>query len=209
MFVATLHFSGNAYAEVFDNEKLLNWIQAHIHLFEFLQGVSTLLIPDNLKTAVQKNTKSDLLLNQSYEDLANHYHAIVAHTRVRKPKNKAAVENTIKQLTTHLIARMRHYQCFSVTEYNYYLHQELDKYNQRPFQKKEGSRAVLFKKMEQPLLKLLPTYPYEYCEYRQAKVYSNSHISYDKHYYSVPHQFIAQTVQVKVFKDRIEIYHQG
>lgn len=207
LFVATLPFSGLVYAQVYSDEKMLNWIQAHINLFNYLGGVPTLIVPDNLKAAVQKHTKSELLLNKTYEDMANHYHTIVAPTRVRRPKDKAAVENTVKQLTTHLIARMRNYQCFNIDEYNHYLLKELDQFNQKPFQKKDGSRYLLFKEMEQPLLHPLPKFPYEICTYREAKVYDNSHISLNQHYYSVPYKYIGQSVQLKIYQERLEIYY--
>lgn len=57
-------------------------------------------------------------------------------------------------------------------------------------EKKEGSRLQLFKEFEQAALKALPTYAYEVCEFKEAKVYTNSHITFNKHYYSVPYQYI-------------------
>ncbi|PKE05519.1 transposase, partial [Macrococcoides caseolyticum] len=68
-----------------------------------------------------------------YEDLANHYRTIIMPTRVRKPKDKATVENTVKQLTTYIIAKMRNYQCFSIEQYNELLMLELEKFNKKPF----------------------------------------------------------------------------
>lgn len=70
-------------------------------------------------------------------------------------------------------------------EYNEYLRIELDKFNAKPFQKKEGSRLSHFLALEQATLTPLPQYPFEYCEYKEAKVQNNSHISLNKHYYSV------------------------
>ena len=209
LFVGTLPFSGYTYAQACIDQKMPRWIEAHIHMFEYFQGVPTLLTPDNLRTGVTKNTKKELLLNPTYEDMANHYQTIIVPTRVAHPKDKAAVENHVKHLTTHIIGRMRNYQCFSIEEYNHYLRKLLDEFNAKPFQKKEGSRLELFKEFEQVALKPLPAYAYEVCEFKEAKVYTNSHITFNKHYYSVPYQYIGETVILKIYSTSIKIYHHN
>ena len=178
LFIGTLPFSGYTYAQACIDQKMPRWIEAHVKMFEYFQGVPTLLTPDNLRTGVTKNTKSQLLLNPTYEDMANHYQTIIGPTRVARPKDKAAaVENHVKHLTTHIIARMRNYQCFSIDEYNQYLLKLLDEFNAKPFQKKEGSRLQMFQEFEQETLKELPAYSYEVCEFKEAKVYTNSHVT--------------------------------
>ena len=57
LFVGTLPFSGYTYAQACIDQKMPRWIEAHIHMFEYFQGVPTLLTPDNLRTGVTKNTK--------------------------------------------------------------------------------------------------------------------------------------------------------
>lgn len=126
--------------------------------------------------------------------------------RVRKPKNKATVENTVKKLTTYIIAKMRNYQCFSIEQYNDMMMLELEKFNKKPFQKKRGSRFTLFEEHERFVLQSLLDHKYEFSEYKTAKVFANSHISYKKHNYSVPHQYIGDTVQLIISKNIIKIY---
>lgn len=207
LFIGTLPFSGYTYAQACIDQKVPRWIEAHINMFEYFQGVPTLLTPDNLRTGVTKNTKTQLLLNPTYEDMANHYQTIIVPTRVARPKDKAAVENHVKHLTTHIIGRMRNFQCFSIDEYNQYLLKLLDDFNAKPFQKKEGSRLQMFEEFEQEALKELPAYSYEVCEFKEAKVYTNSHITLNKHYYSVPYQYIGGKVTLKIYSTSVKIYH--
>ena len=54
LFVAVLGASSYTYAEAFPDQQLSNWIEAHIHTFEFFGGVSALLVPDNVRTGVSK-----------------------------------------------------------------------------------------------------------------------------------------------------------
>ncbi|GEN92365.1 integrase [Tetragenococcus koreensis] len=206
LFVAVLPFSGYSFALVCPNMKQASWIHAHIQCFAFFGGVPTLIIPDNLKVGVTKHTRSEVILNQSYEEFANAYHTVIIPARIRRPRDKGAVENTVKQLTTHLIARMRNYQFFSMEEYNEQLAIELRKFNQKPFQKKTGSRQFIFETIEQAALQPLPIYPYEYGKYKTAKVYANSHISYQKHYYSVPHAYIGKSVTLKIYTKVLKVY---
>jgi len=75
VFVAALPYSGYAYAEALLNREQENWIVAHVNAFNFFGGVARILVPDNLKTGVIKNTRTELLLNKSYQELAEHYGA--------------------------------------------------------------------------------------------------------------------------------------
>ena len=50
LFAAILPFSGYAYAEVFPDMKLPNWIKANVHMLEYFHGSPHVIICDNLKT---------------------------------------------------------------------------------------------------------------------------------------------------------------
>ncbi len=206
LFVGVLSFSGYAFAQACPDMTQASWIDAHNQMFNYFGGVSQLLIPDNLKTGVTSRGKETIVLNKIYSELAEHYGMIVLPARVRKPKDKPQVENAVGKLTTHIIARMRDYQFFSINEYNEQLRIELDRFNQKPFQKKEGSRASLFESLEKPLLKHLPQYPYEIAHWRKAKVQSNSHISYQKCYYSVPYTTIGKELSLRITSETLDIY---
>ncbi len=141
LFVGVLSFSGYAFAQACPDMTQASWIDAHNQMFHYFGGVTQLLIPDNLKTGVTSHGKETIVLNKIYSELAEHDGMIVLPARVRKPKDKPQVENAVGKLTTHIIARMRDYQLFSINEYNEQLRFELDRFNQKPFQMKEGSFA--------------------------------------------------------------------
>lgn len=207
LFVGVLSFSGLVFAKVCADMKLPNWIQCHIDMFEYFGGVPQILTPDNLRTGISKHTKEAIVLNPAYEDMAEHYGIVVIPTRVRTPKDKPLVENSVGKLTTQIIARLRNYQFFSIDEYNEQLMYELDRINNKPFQKKEGSRRSVFETFEKNTLHPLPSHPYEICEWKKAKVQSNSHISVQKCFYSVPYEYLGKEVSVKMTRDLIEIYY--
>lgn len=209
LFVGILSFSQYIYAEVTSDMTLVNWIKAHISMFNYFGGVSRILVPDNLKTGVIKNTKHEIILNQTYREMADHYGMVIVPTRVRSPQDKASVEGAVKQAQHHLIARIRNYQFFSIEEVNQQILKELDKLNQRPFQKKEGSRSILFNELQKSCLNPLPKKAYEMAEWRQAKVQNNAHITYKKCHYSVPYENIGKTVKLKITVYQVHIYFEG
>lgn len=71
VFVACLPCSLYSYAEAFPGMKIPHWIEAHIHAYMFFGGVARILVPDNLKIGVIKNTWSELVLNRSYHEMQN------------------------------------------------------------------------------------------------------------------------------------------
>ena len=87
IFVATLAYSSYSYAEGFYSMNQESWLTAHINAFEHFGGTTPLLIPDNLKTGVIKNSHNELIVNESYRRLAEYYSCAVLPTRVRKPRD--------------------------------------------------------------------------------------------------------------------------
>ena len=68
------------------------WTQAHVAAFGFFGGVPARLVPDNLRTGVDRPDLYDPKINRSYAELAAHYGALVDPARARKPRDKASVE---------------------------------------------------------------------------------------------------------------------
>ena len=101
---------------------------------------------------------------------------------------------------------MRNEQFFSLAELNTAIRKKLKKYNDAPFQKKDGSRQQLFLEDEKPLLMPLPATRFELSELRTATVQFNYHIAVDKMYYSVPYQYIKDKVDVRMTDTTIEIF---
>lgn len=93
------------FAEVFPNEKLPNFITGVVHALSFYGAVPKYLVPDNLKTAVSKHSKDELVLNSVFSDLEDFYDTIVLPPR--KPKGKPTVENHVRYLETHLIEKLK------------------------------------------------------------------------------------------------------
>lgn len=210
LFVATLPFSMLCYAEAFTDMKQEAWINAHVHMYAYFGGSTRLLVCDNLKTGVIKNKKhDDPVFNKSYEELAEHYNTALLPARVLAPKDKAAVEGSVGVLTKRLKAKFRNKRFFSLQELNNTIRKELDEFNAKPFQKKEGSRSSVYEEEELPFMKPLPKYAYEFATWKVATVQMNYHISFDKQNYSVPYAYVRKKVDVRSTSSVVEVYYQG
>src|SRR5258708_39645311 len=67
------------------------WTECHVEAFAFFGGVPARLIPDNLKTGVDKPDLYDPKVNRSYAELAAHYGCLIDPARSRKPRDKPRV----------------------------------------------------------------------------------------------------------------------
>lgn len=208
LFVAVLPYSGYAYAEAFLDMKQDAWITAHVNAYRFFGGVTRILTPDNLKTGVIKNTSSETVINQSYQEMAEHYGTAIIPARPRKPKDKAFVEGSVGVVSTWILAALRNQQFLSLKELNKAILEKLTMFNNKPFQKKEGSRAELFRE-EQLFLLPLPPEPFELSVWKVATVQYNYHVSVDKMNYSVPYEYIRQRVDVRLTRSAVEIFFGG
>jgi hypothetical protein len=66
---------------------------SHVRAFEFFQGTSRLIVPDNWKSGVKKPCYYEPELNRPYNDLAIHYGVGILPARPRRPKDKAKAES--------------------------------------------------------------------------------------------------------------------
>lgn len=165
-------------------------------------------MPDNLKTGVEKVTKSEIIINRIYQEMAQHYDTAVIPARIKTPKDKATVEGSVGIISNWILATIRNQQFLSLHELNLVIKQKLHNFNHKPFQKKEGSRAALYAE-ERLFLQSLPEKPYEFAIWKIATVQYNYHISVDNQNYSVPFEYIKRKVDVRLTKNIIEIFCEG
>jgi transposase len=92
IFVAVLGASSFTYAEASWTQALPDWIGAHVRMFRFFGGVPRLIVPDNLKSGVNKASFYDPEINRSYGMMAAHYGVGIVPARPYKPRDKAKVE---------------------------------------------------------------------------------------------------------------------
>lgn len=209
LFVAVLGASGFTYAEATWTQALPDWIGAHARMFAFFGGVPRLVVPDNLKSGVNHASFYDPEINRSYGMMASHYGVGVLPARVRKPRDKAKVENGVRFAQTCILGRLRHRTFFSLAEANVAIGEALDRINDHVMRRLGVSRRHLFESVERAALAALPGDAYEFAEWRLVRVGTDYHVEFDAFFYSVPHGLIRQQVDLRATARTIEIFNRG
>ena len=137
-----------------------NWVACHILAFEFFNGTTKLIVPDNPRTGVDRACRYEPDLNRTYHEMAQHYGVAVMPARPYKPRDKAKVENAVLLVERWIMAALRHHRFFTLAELNQAIGQLLERLNHRPFRKREGTRASLFAEVDRPALQPLPAERY-------------------------------------------------
>lgn len=209
LFVAVLPCSYYAYTEACADMKTENWLNCHVHAFNYFGGVTRLLIPDNCKTATSSNTRYDTVLNRSYQELADYYGTAIVPARVRRPKDKSSAEASVRFAETWIIAALRDRKFFSLQEVNEAVAEKLEELNGREFQQRTGTRRSAYLEEEQPYMLPLPATPFESAVWSVAKVPNDYLVSDGRNKYSVPYNLIGEKVDVRVTKNLVEVYYHG
>ena len=209
IFATTLGISSLIYAEAFMDEKLAHFIEGTVHAVQFYGGITKYFVPDNLKTAVIKHTKDELILQTAYSDLEDFYDTIVLPPPPRKPKGKPTVENHVKYLETHLIEKLKENIYTSLEELNAAIKKIVAALNSKWFQNRSFSRLDAFEKYDKPCMKPLPGGAFTVCDYKSVnKIPDNYHIEYDGHYYSVVYTYCGKPAILKATSSEIRICDQ-
>jgi len=209
IFVAVLGASSYTYAEATWTQTLPDWIGSHVRLFSFIQGCPRLVIPDNLRSGVNKASFYDPEINRSYAAMAEHYDVGILPARPRRPRDKAKVEAGVRFAQTYILGRMRHQTFFSLEDANLAIKEAVARINNHPMRRLGTSRKDLFTSIEQAALKPLPATPYEFAEWQFARVSIDYHVEVDDFLYSVPHTLLHQQVEVRITSRIIEIFHHS
>lgn len=209
IFVGVLPCSCYAYVEAFPSMVTENWITAHVHAYNYFGGVTRIVIPDNLKTGVIKNSRHETVLNRSYNEMATYYDTAIIPARVKRPKDKPNVEGTVNHTATWICAALRNEKFFNIQELNDAMAVKLEELNSKPFQKREGSRLTAFLNEEKAFLKPLPASPYELAVWSTAVVQSDYLITDGKNKYSVPFDLIGEEVNIRLTSRTVEAFFNG
>jgi transposase len=211
VFVATLPFSDYSFALAVEHQTTEDFLYALSCCLRSIGGVPKIVVPDNLKAAVKKTDRYEADITLIMEDFANHYGFTVLPARVRKPKDKALVENQVHLIYQRVYAKIRNQVFFSLSELNQVIGEKILMHNQTRMQQREYSREERFLAQEKQLLKPLPDNDFEIRYYAELRVAQNNciYLGRDKHYYSVPYTFIGAQVKVIYTRTIVKIYHEG
>ena len=209
IFVAILPHSQYTYVQACSSQSQADFLACMANCLKFYGGVPKAIVSDNLKSAVQRASKYEPIINRNFKDFARHYDCVINPTRTYAPQDKALVENAVQLAYQRIYYPLRNMIFFTIEELNKEIRGLLEAYNQCLFQVKQSSRQELFQRVERQYLKPLPASDYELKEYRRAKVQKMGYVYFspDKSYYSVPHRYIGKHTSIHFTKTTVEVYY--
>jgi transposase len=173
----------------------------------FFGGVFATVIPDNMKTIVEKADPLEPRLNQAFVEYAQARGFVIDPARVRSPKDKPRVERVVPYVRNNFFAgetfidladAQRRVEVWARERAGMRVHGTTQL---RPVEH--------FRLEERPVLATAPTAPYDVPIYAAAKVHRDHHIEVAKALYSIPGNLIGTRVDVRADRQLVRVFSRG
>jgi len=184
------------------------WTECHVEAFAFFGGVPARLVPDNLKTGVDKPDLYDPKINRSYAELAGHYGCLIDPARAVKPRDKARVERPMPYVRDSFwrgreFASLEQMQAEAVRW-------SAEVAGRRPCRPLEGAApAAVFDAVEKEALRPLPAEPFVLAAWARAKIGPDIHAQVGRVLYSLPWRHIGKTADVRITATMVQFFISG
>ncbi|MDE0418761.1 MAG: IS21 family transposase, partial [bacterium] len=210
VFIASMGVSGRLYAEATLTQKIDDWCASHVRCFEDMGWSPPVVVPDNIKPAVIKPSRYEPILNETYADLLKHYGARGFPARVKKPRDKGLVEHGVLHGERWILAPLRNHVFHDLASLNRAIAAQVRKINARPYADGTGeNRRERFETIDLPHMKALPERRWQRTVWRKNTVHPDYHIAIDRHFYSVPYQYVGKEVDVRLRGQVIDVFHRS
>jgi transposase len=203
LFVMRLNYSRARFAMAFPFQKQEAFFEGHVEAFAFFGGVVRRLSYDNLKAAVYRILEGRQREEQAaFIALRSHYLFEAHYCTPGQGHEKGGVENDVGYIRRNALVPLPEVASFE--ELNALLRRsclEMTHHQQR------GQTAPIAQLWEQekPLLFPLPKTPYRACRTKMVKVNPYAQIVFETNRYSVPAEYVKQTLTLRAYPFRVEL----
>lgn len=206
IFASAMGASQRIYASACESQTTESWLKGLCDSFEFYGALPEILVPDNPKPCVTDPDRYEPVINPSFAECARYYGIAVIPARVRKPRDKAKVENAVLQVERWILAPLRHQTFFSLEELRIAIAAQVEDLDVRVMREYGASRRELFEQIDRPAMRELPESRYRFATWKRAKVGPDYHIVPEGHRYSVPYNLVGSQVDLRLTPDTVEIF---
>ncbi len=203
LFSYVLAYSRRQYLCFTESQDFATTIRHHVRAFEYLEGVATVCLYDNMKVVVSRYEEDQPVYNTRFLAFATHYGFRPAACRPRRPQTKGKVERPFHYVETNLLnGRSFH----SLAQLNEFTQRWLAEVADVRVHKTTGRRPLDLHAEEQPHLIPLPANPYDVAEVVYRAVDCEGFVTYRQNQYSVPESYVGQILPLRVTDDEVIIY---
>lgn len=205
VFVIVLSWSRHMYAQLVYDQSVATWLECHRRAFEFFGGVPERIVLDNLKAAILKACREDPEVQRSYRECAEHYGFLIDPNPPASPHLKGKVEKG----GVHYIKR--NFLAGRDAEPTDVLGKKLLDWcvltaGTRVHGTTQAVPLERFVAVERAALRPLPREPYDLAVWKEALLYRDGYVVFDRAWYSAPQRLVGETLWVRGGTRTVTIY---
>jgi len=206
-FVIVLSYSRQVFLRFYFGQHTENFLRGHEAAFASWGGAARVLIYDNLKSAVLDRQGGAIAFNPLLVEFANHYQFEPQAAAPYRGNEKGRVERAIRFVRTSFWPARR----WRDVEH---LNEQADQWcnaraAERPWpDDKSRTVADVFAEEKARLLPL-PETSFPTDERREVKIGKAPYARFDSNDYSVPHDLVRRTLEIRATLERVRVFHRG
>jgi transposase len=202
-FSYILAYSRRQYVHFVEAEDLPTTLREHIRAFEYLEGLATTCLYDNMKVVVTGYDGEQPIYNTRFLSFATHYGFKPWACRRWHPQTKGKIERPFYYLETNLLngrsfTSLEHLNDVTATwlaaTADLRLHRETKR------------RPIDLYQEEKPHLLALPAHPYDTAQTIYRTVNAEGYVPYRQNFYSAPWQRIGELLPVRITEKELIVY---
>lgn len=175
--------------------------------WRFFGGVPRWLVPDNMSSVVTRASATAPVLNPAFAEYAESRGTFVDPARVRRPQDKARVENHVPYVRERWFAGRDFGSPFDIAAARTSAAAWCrDVAGARIHGTTRAVPREVFEAIEQPKLLAAPTTPFDVPVWKEGTAQSDHHVQVARALYSVPTRVIGKKLQVRVDSSTVRLY---
>lgn len=199
IFLGILPFSQYVFVKAYKDRGINSWIEANTKMLTYFGGS-----PKEIITTGTRNGRTKGMTDKKYMDLIEHYGILLAKD------SDGRFEAEMWKVFSYFEEKVEDREFDTLFQLDEVLEQAREELLREPVRGKK-SREQIFIADEKPYLRELPEDAYYATVRKPAQVQRNSHIAFEKRYYSVPYQLLLEgktRVEIEVTNKSVSIYYK-
>lgn len=172
--------------------------------WRFFGGVPRRIVPDNMKTIVVSAHATSPRLNDAFRDYAEVRGLFVDLARVRRPRDKARVENHVAFVRESWFQGERFVDLADARRSAEHWCREIA--GGRVHGTTRRVPRAHYEEVERTHMLPAPSEPFDVPHWTDAKVHEDHHIQVARALYSIPTRYIGSTVRVRADRSLVRVY---
>lgn len=206
MAVFTLAKSNYRYAVLYLRQDSQSFQQSHVSFFEHLGGVPAQLVYDNMRVAVKRFVgPTEKEATAALLGMSMYYQFDFRFCNVGRGNEKGHVERSVEYVRRKAFSSQDKFEGIGAA--NVHLQAVLNGLNAVE-QKTAGASALALLQTERPYLGACPAVAMECASWASCRIDKYSTFCVGTNRYSAPEELTGKMVDVKVFSDRVDLYHE-